>query len=90
MWTAHLECAICLMYLACSYITIWSCLHDYDLLGGILHFLPYHVAIPSQLSLSEQRCHWLDIGFSPGVFVLYVVLLGLASSPSQHSYISGV
>ena len=42
------------------------------------------------LILSEECCHWLDVGFSPDVFILDVVLLGLASSPSQHSRLSGV
>ena len=48
------------------------------------------MAIPSQSFLPEERCHWLDIGVSPDVLILDVVLLGLASSPSQPFHISVV
>ena len=40
-------------------------------------FLPQHEAIPSQSYLSEECCHWFDVAFSPDVFILDVVLLGL-------------
>ena len=32
--------------------------------------------IPSQSSLSDEGCHWFDVGFSPFVFILDVVILG--------------
>ena len=48
------------------------------------------MAIPSQSFLSEEGCHWFDVGLSPDVFILDVVLLGLASSSSQHSHLNGV
>ena len=39
------------------------------------------MAIPSQSFLPEEGCHWLDIGFSPDVFILdVVVLLGILIS----------
>ena len=47
------------------------------------------MAIPSQSSVSEEGCHWFDVGFSPDVIILDVILLGLASM-DQHSHISGV
>ena len=42
----------------------------------------------SYSSLSEEGCHWFDFGFSPDVFIIDVVLLGLASSTFQHSQLS--
>ena len=48
------------------------------------------MAVPSQLVLSEEGYHWFDVGFPPDVFILYVVLLCLVSSQSQHSHLSGV
>ena len=66
-------------------------LHVQHLLGGVLPFLPQHVAIPYQSSLSDESCNWFDVGFSPYyVFILDVVLVGLAFSPSQHSHLSSV
>ena len=35
--------------------------------------------MPSQSFLSEEGCHWFDVGVSPDVFILDVVLLGIAS-----------
>ena len=40
------------------------------------------MAIPSQSSLSEEGCHWFDVGFSTDVFIVDVVFLGLASRAS--------
>ena len=37
------------------------------------------MTIPSQSCLFEERCHWFDVGFSPDVFIIDGVLLGLAS-----------
>ena len=48
------------------------------------------VAMLSQSSLSEEGCHWFDVAFSTDVFILDVVLLGLASGQSRHSHLSGV
>ena len=48
------------------------------------------MVIPSQSYLSEEGCHWFDVGISADVFILDVVLLCLASKPSQHSRLSGV
>ena len=31
--------------------------------------------IPSQSSLSEEVCHWINVGFSPDVFISGVILL---------------
>ena len=59
-------------------------------LGGILPFRPYHVAAPSESSLPEEGCHCFDVGLSPDVFILDVVLLGHACIPSQHSHLSGI
>ena len=39
---------------------------------------------------SDEGCHWFNVSFSPDVFILYVDLICLASSPSQHSHLSGV
>ena len=47
------------------------------------------MATPSESSLSKKGCHWFDVGFSPDVFIPDVVLLGLASSPSHQSHLSG-
>ena len=43
-----------------------------------------------QSFLSEEGCHWFNVGFSQDVFILDVVLLCLASSPSRHSHLCGV
>ena len=40
---------------------------------------PYHL---SRFFL-RKVCHLFDVGFSPDVFILYVVLLGLAFAPAQ-------
>ena len=47
------------------------------------------MAIPSQSFLPEEGCHWFDVVFYSDVFRLDVVLLGIASSTSQHSHLSG-
>ena len=43
-------------------------------------------AIPSQSFISEEGCHWFDVGFSPDVFMIEVVLLGLASCQYERSH----
>ena len=48
------------------------------------------MVIPSQPYISEGGLHWFHFGFSPDVFILDVVLLGLASSPSQHYLIISI
>ena len=40
--------------------------------------------------LSEEGCHWFNVALPSDVVILDVVLFGLASSPSQHSHLSGV
>ena len=49
-----------------------------------------HVFNLPQSFLSEEGCYCFNGVFSPDIFILDVVLLGLASSPSQHSHLSGV
>ena len=41
-------------------------------------------------SLSGEGCDWFDVGVSPYASILDVVLIGLASSQSHHSHLSGV
>ena len=51
---------------------------------------PCLALIPSQVSHSEEGCHWFEVGFSPDVFIHGVVLLGLASSPSLRYHLCRV
>ena len=64
--------------------------HPASLSLHIYHPIDGNMAISSQSFLSDEGYHWFDVSFSPDVFILDVVLLGLASSPSQHSYLVGV
>ena len=48
------------------------------------------MTIPSQSFLSEEGCHWFDVGFSPDVFIVDVVLLGPISAFSSQWYFIGV
>ena len=43
-----------------------------------------------QSFLSDDGCRLFDVGFSLDVLILDVVLIGVASNPSQHSHIVGV
>ena len=40
--------------------------------------------------MSDEGCLLFDVGFSLDVLILDVVLLGLATNPSQHSHLVGV
>ena len=60
------------------------------LMRSFLVLPPAHLSILISVVFSLCMCHWFNVGFSPDVFILDVVLLGLASSPSQHSHLSGV
>ena len=65
-------------------------LHIENIIGSVLPFLTKHVAIPSQSSLSGEGCEWFNVGFSPDVVILDVVLLCLAYCPCLHSHLSDV
>ena len=56
----------------------------------IYHHIDGNVTILSQSFLSDESYHWFDVSFSPDVFILDVVLRGLASSSSQQSHLVGV
>ena len=60
------------------------------LMWSFLVLPPAHLSILISVVFSLCMCHWFNVGFSPDVFILDVVLLGLVSSLSQHSHLSGV
>ena len=82
---AHLSILISVV---CSLCVIGSMLASLQMSSFLMWFF---LVLPlAHLSILISVICWFNVGFSPDVFFLDVVLLGPASSPSQHSHLSGL